>query len=147
MSPKLLAKFITRHLQKDDSYDASWLALALYTFRKGKYTQEMLAYICRYYEGGSRQMQEIMQAALRFDTDVLQLSERILLAAIFTQGIGGGQKEAYAYYVKYRKNSGLAHQYTDYIVYQYFVKTASGAGRSIHSAGAVSGRRAVQSSF
>ena len=67
-------------------------------------------------------MQEIMQAALRFDTDVLQLSERILLAAIFTQGIGGGQKEAYAYYVKYRKNSGLAHQYTDYIVYQYFVK-------------------------
>lgn len=122
VSPKLLAKFITRHLQKDDSYDASWLALALYTFRKGKYTQEMLAYICRYYEGGSRQMQEIMQAALRFDTDVLQLSERILLAAIFTQGIGGGQKEAYAYYVKYRKNSGIAHQYTDYIVYQYFVK-------------------------
>ena len=67
-------------------------------------------------------MQEIMQAALRFDTDLLQLSERILLAAIFTQGIGGGQKEAYAYYVKYRKNSRLAHQSTDYIVYQYFLK-------------------------
>ena len=122
VAPKLLAKFITRHLQKDDSYDAGWLALALYTFRKGKYTQEMLAYICHYYEGSSRQMQEIMQAALRFDTDVLQLSERILLAAIFTQGIGGGQKEAYAYYVKYRRNSALAHQYTDYMVYQYFVK-------------------------
>ena len=55
VSPKLLAKFITRHLQKDDSYDASWLALALHTFRKGKYTQEMLAYICRLIdEGGSR---------------------------------------------------------------------------------------------
>ena len=122
VAPKLLAKFITRHLQKDDSYDASWLALTLYTFQRGKYTQEMLAYICHYYEGSSRQMQEIMQAALRFDTDVLQLTERILLAAIFTQGIGGGQKEAYAYYVKYRRNSALAHQYTDYMVYQYFVK-------------------------
>ena len=122
VAPKLLAKFITRHLQKDDSYDAGWLALTLYTFRKGKYTQEMLTYICHYYEGSSRQMQEILQAALRFDTDVLQLSERILLAAIFTQGIGGGQKEAYAYYVKYHRNSELAHQYTDYMVYQYFVK-------------------------
>lgn len=122
VAPKLLAKFITRHLQKDDSYDAGWLALTLYTFWKGKYTQEMLTYICHYYEGSSRQMQEILQAALRFDTDVLQLSERILLAAIFTQGIGGGQKEAYAYYVKYHRNSELAHQYTDYMVYQYFVK-------------------------
>ncbi len=83
---KSLNRLIMRALDEQVEEDARWIALMYYTYKQGKYTPQLLEYLCQYYEGGISQMVQIFQDALALDVPALDVAERILTAAVFSHG-------------------------------------------------------------
>lgn len=120
--PKTLARMISRKLEKDDAFDDRMMALIHYTFRLGKYTQEMLQYLRRYFEGSLRQMRDIWQACVRFDLDASSLAERILQAYLFSHGYLAEIPDIFSYYLAHRRRESVVLLYMQSMAYRYFVK-------------------------
>ncbi|MBO4337098.1 MAG: hypothetical protein J5842_03405 [Lachnospiraceae bacterium] len=83
--PKSLNRLIRRGIERSSAEDPKYLALGYYTYRQGKFTQELLQYLCDYYEGGIKQMLQLFNDAAEFDVDVSAIAERILIASVFSQ--------------------------------------------------------------
>ena len=122
VSAKSLARLIGRVLEEEPSYDHRLSELIYHTFKLGKYTQEMLVYLCRYYEGTLKQMKEIWQACASFDVDASAISERILQAYLFSHGYLSGIAEVFDYYVEHRRRESVVKSYIYDMSYRYFVK-------------------------
>lgn len=122
VSPKLMARLIGRELAKPMEFDDRLMALIYYTFSQGKYTQEMLTYLCRYYEGSLKSMKDIFKACVAFDVDATSLAERILQAYLFSHGYLAEIGEVFEYYnCSDRKRSSVVRMYIRYMTAGYFI--------------------------
>lgn len=65
-------------------WDAPLLKMCGQVFEKGKYNEDMLEYLMRHAQTGSKKMLQIWQAAFGFGEDTLQLGERLLEQSLFT---------------------------------------------------------------
>ena len=117
-----LTKLIGRMLRKELGFDHRCMALVYHTFRLGKYTQEMLVYLCRYYEGTLKQMKEIWKACVNFEVDASAIAERILQVYLFSHGYLAGIADIFAYYVAHQRRGSVVKSYIYDITYRYFVK-------------------------
>jgi len=122
VSARSLTRLIGRILDKDDAYDYRLSELIYYTFTLGKYTQEMLLYLCRYYEGTLKQMKEIWRACISFEVDASAIAERILQSYLFSHGYLSGLAEVFDYYVAHRRRESVVKSYIYDMSYRYFVK-------------------------
>ena len=122
VSAKVLARLIGRTMENDPLFDGKLMAIIYYTFCLGKYTQDMLVYLCRYFEGSLKQMREVWKAAASFDVDASGIAERILQAYLFSHAYLAGIADVFDYYVSHRKRDSVVKGYINAMTYRYFVK-------------------------
>ncbi len=122
VSAKVLARLIVRILETEPLFDGRLSALVYYTFKLGKYTQDMLLYLCRYFEGSLKQMRDIWRAAAGFDVDASRIAERILQAYLFSRAYLAGIADVFEYYMSHRKRDSVVRCYLRAMAYRYFVK-------------------------
>ncbi len=120
--PRPLTRLIGRQLADGYEYDHRCLELVYHTFCLGKYTKEMLEYLCRYFEGSMKQMYEVWQACVDFDVDASKPAERILQAYLFSHGYLAGMEQVFAYYVAHQRRESVVKSYIYDMSYRYFVK-------------------------
>ena len=60
------------------------LGFAESTFMQGKYNDVLLIYLCKYYNGATKQMAKLWKAAGEFQIDTYDLEERILTQMLYT---------------------------------------------------------------
>ena len=117
-----LTRLIGRRLQESMEFDHRSMALIYHTFCLGKYTQEMLQYLCRYYEGTLKQMKEIWRACVNFEVDASAIAERILQCYLFTHGYLSGISDVFSYYAEHHRRESVVKSYIYDMTYRYFVK-------------------------
>lgn len=125
VSSKALTRLIGRNIPDvmEPGCNEKMLALIYHTFLEGKYTPEMLQYLCKHYWGSLRQMRDIYMAAVKFDIDAAEIAERIIQVALFDRGFIAQLEEIFAYYqqnAKQRRDS-IVRRYVLQLSYDYFV--------------------------
>ena len=97
---KILVRLLRVLLEESGMAENSLMtASALYAFQKGKYDDMVLAYLCRYYQGMTRNMRDIWKAARAFGMDCYELSERILVQMLYSGAFVGERMGIFLYYL------------------------------------------------
>ncbi len=102
---------VTEHGFEEDDF---LLGFAETVFRKGKYNDVVLIYLCKYYNGATKTMAKLWQAAGAFELDTYDLEERVLTHMLYTTeyvpdisrifdsyAAGGGEEELCLAYLSY----------------------------------------------
>ena len=119
---KLMLVASQRIQEMDYEADARLIRLCSDIFQHGKYNEQILRYLCRYYQGGIRQLEELMMAAWEFEVEVFSLEERFLTQLLFTEGYTDHMEQAFSDYFHAKGREMLIMAYLSYFSYQYFVR-------------------------
>ncbi len=123
VSAKVLTRLVVRLLGNVQGFDDRVMALIYYTFSREKYTQEMLQYLCRYFEGTLKQMRDIWKICVQFEVEAGALAERILQAYLYSHGYLPEMEEVFFYYYNaMQKRDRVINAYINDMTYRYFVK-------------------------
>lgn len=124
ISPKTLVRicdYKIRNLDGEDDY--ALVQMCHYVFDKGKYSEDMLSYLLRHFEGTSRQMKELWMAACNMQLNTEELERRILKQLLLCGGFLPGKEEIFNSYAAHMKNvDDLMRAYVEKSCYDYFVK-------------------------
>lgn len=98
---KPLVRLLNAQLQKI-SYcgDPVLVGAAQFVFRNGKYDGSILKYLSGTFQGGIREMKDIWKAAVDFDVDCCELSERMLVQMLYTGSFPEEKMDIFRYYLK-----------------------------------------------
>jgi hypothetical protein len=105
----------------DGEEDEFLTSLAGQAFYDGKYNDEMLAYLSRYYSGPTTDMRDLWKAAKSFGAETMELEERLLVQMLFADNL---LPEAAAIFESYYENGGrelVVLAYLSYRAHAYFV--------------------------
>lgn len=94
--------------------------IAKYAFDRGKYNENILRYLERYYQGTSRELRDIWFACDRFEVENCHIGERLLRQMLFS---GEFLKEEGLIFDRYLETEGkteTATRYLSHLSYQYF---------------------------
>lgn len=97
-------------------------AAAAYVFKRGKYNQAVLEYLCRYFTGMSKDMRDIWKTARDFGADCYYLSERMLLQMLYSGAYVGEKMDVFRYYVSQGAKQEVETVFLTQCSYDYFVK-------------------------
>lgn len=119
---KSLLRLCDRMLSRDTlSFDADILSICYTTFKGKKYDEYILTYLCNYYEGMTKELRDIWNAARDFGLNLHAISERLVVQMLFS-GAYVGEK---TYIFEAYKNSGSSPKielaYLCQNAYEYFV--------------------------
>ena len=115
-SAELLLRLLKRQIRKNDyAYDQSRYQLSRSLYRGGSYNATTLTYLCRYFNGGTQDMKELLGLAQKDGSKALvyDLPARLLAQMLFT-GDTEGLEEVFASYSK-------EPEYTDRIVTEAYL--------------------------
>ena len=119
---KAVARMCSRLIPCYDFIESeNMTVLAHMAFRKGKYDEDILRYLSRYFKGTVREMLEIWQACDRFEAGSYELCERLLLQMLFTGQHIPEETEVYRKYLEGSADEMLADAYLTHLAYQYFM--------------------------
>lgn len=117
---KLCTYMIEESGYKEDRY---LLSICERVFKRSRYNDVMLNYLCRYYQGPTKRMSAIFRIVSRLGTDMADLEERLLTQMMFT---GEFLENPIDIYNSYRSNGGagvVRDAYLAYFSYNSFVKS------------------------
>lgn len=120
ISPKRLVRLCSRLIAADE-VEEDLLELTYYVFSKGKYDENMLEYLTKYFYGPNGQMDEIWRAAKRFDVDTYEIGERILIQMLFTGCLLPDSGEIFEDYYKPGCKLEIVQAYLAFFSYYYVV--------------------------
>lgn len=98
------------------------LAAAWHVFRKGKYNSAILEYLCRYFEGLTKDMRDIWKAAGSFDVNCYELCEKILVQMLYSGAFVGEKTEIFRYYVSQGAKQEVEDAILTQCAHEYFVR-------------------------
>lgn len=120
---KRLMKLATRIVRKlEYDYSKNLLAICSYVFFKGKYDEVILEYLIRYYNGTTKELIEIWQAAKDFITETYTLDERLITQMMFARTYSAKLADVFEEYEQKGASTVIAMAYLSYNSYQAFVK-------------------------
>ena len=120
---KTLMKIVGRQIEETQFIkDENLLSLAYLCFKKGKYDTNILKYLVCYYEGMSKELRDIWQAAEAFDVESGELCQRCLEQVLFSGAYISDLLEIYKSYKKGYVDPDLEHSFLAQWAYDYFVK-------------------------
>ena len=97
------------------------LSLCHYVFSKGKYDDAILNYLIRYYEGSTREMFLLWQAARGFELETHDLEERLLLQMLFAESYIEDSFRVFNNYYKEVTNHTLILAFLSFYAYKYLL--------------------------
>ena len=101
-SRELLLELLKRQIRRTDyAFEESRYQLSLSLYRAGAYNPVTLTYLCRYFNGGTKEMRDLLSLAGARDSEALvhDLPARLLAQMLFT-GETEGLEEVFAAYLK-----------------------------------------------
>ncbi|MCR5255802.1 MAG: DUF5717 family protein [Acetatifactor sp.] len=123
VDPKVLVRLVgemilTRGMEPEEML----VAAAGYAFKKGKYNNTVLQYLCRYQEGCTKELRDLWKAAMSFDLDVYRFSEKLMSQMLVTGAYIGERIDIFKYYVNQGGNQIICNAFLVQCSYDYFVK-------------------------
>lgn len=122
ISGRKLAKYCSRKISEyDNEYDEQLVRACLCVFKKGKYNLEILKYLCRHFNGTTKDMIEVWKEAKEFGYSDREFEERIIAQMLFSRMQMGKIVDVYESYCLNGatlevKNAFLFFEAHDYIV-------------------------------
>lgn len=115
-------KTITDHSMSTDKTDNVLGNLCYYIFQRGKYNEDILRYLVKYFYGTTEEMFHIWKAATTFEIETLELDERILVQVLFSESYLVDTLAVFMDYYKKSYNYKIVRAYLSYSGYMYLVK-------------------------
>lgn len=100
------------------------LGFAESTFALGKYSDVMLIYLCKYYNGPTKRMAELWKAAGEFQIDTFDLEERILTQMLYTTDYTPYAQQIYDSYYAGGGRELICLAYLSYFAHAYLTQDA-----------------------
>lgn len=100
------------------------LGFAESTFLRGKYSEVLLIYLCKYYNGATKTMAELWRAAGAFGIDTFDLEERILTQMLYTTEYMPYTEQIYESYCAGGGRELVCMAYLSYFAHVYLVQDA-----------------------
>ncbi len=123
VDPKVLVRLMSRMIREEvHTDDERLLMLSNAVFRRGKYDETLLQFLCDNYQGSLREMRDIWTAACGFGTDSHLLEERILTQMLFSRSFVGEKDRIFRHYVEDDGREKVIGAYLDFSAYEYLVK-------------------------
>ncbi|MBQ4067804.1 MAG: hypothetical protein IJC76_00990 [Lachnospiraceae bacterium] len=123
LGSRKLVKFVTRYLYMvNDAEDGFITDVAGYAFSKGKYNENVLEYLCRYYNSTTKEMIELWKTAKNFSFESRELEERLIAQILFGKSKIGYLVKLYDSYLSKGETEVVKKAYYFYVAYMYFVK-------------------------
>lgn len=123
VEPKTLVRLADRMLDRDGKVKNDVLTYILMgAFERGKYDDEGLAYLAKYYEGPIKILRNIWKAASNFYTDTYEICERMILQTLATGAYIGEEAVVLKQYVEGGAKVDIEMRYLTYFAHEYFVK-------------------------
>ena len=123
ISSRKLVKFVSRYITMvSDEEDRFIIDVAGYAFRKGKYNENVLEYLCKYYNGTTKEMIELWKDAKNFAFESRELEERLIAQILFGKSKIGYLIKLYDSYLLKCAGEMIKKAYFFYVAYMYFVK-------------------------
>lgn len=122
MDAKRLLQISSEFFAEQKTEDTSLIKLAWYIFNAGKFDENILRYMCSFYNGSIESMIELWKAAAGFGIDVKYLEERIIAQMLFSEEIvPEGYSVFYSFY-EHDSNRKLTSAFIKMLSYKYLVK-------------------------
>lgn len=120
---KIIVKLCSRLLALQGmEEDAVMTSLGFMAFRAGKYDEGMLTYLCKYFDGTSKEMRDVFKAAESFGVDTYELSERILRKLLYSGAHVGEKTAIFKKYISGGGRTDVELSFLAQSAYDYFVK-------------------------
>lgn len=97
------------------------LSICYYVYTQNKYDDGILAYLVSYYNGTTRDMFKLWQAAKAFEIPTVKLSERLLIQMLFSESYLENSFEVFLSYYKDVTNHILVRAFLNFHAYKYLV--------------------------
>ena len=119
---KTLVKLCSRLLDEDEmAQDAVMLGVLRYVVKKGKYDENVLNYLIRYFAGSIKDMRDIWKIAEDFGMDTYALCERMILQMLYTGAHVGEKIDIFRTYAKAGGNETLMAAFVSQCCYDYAI--------------------------
>lgn len=120
---KIIVRLCSRLMALDGmAEDEVLTALSFMAFRAGKYDENLLTYLCRFFRGTSKEMRDVWKAAESFGIDDYDLCERILVQTLYTGAHIGEKAAIFRRYISGGAKSTVETAFLAQCSYDYFVK-------------------------
>ncbi len=120
---KTLGRLVSVLMEKGQMQETPILtAAALRVFAKGKYDNTILNYLTMYYRGSTKLMRDIWKAGQEQETDILALSEFLLVQMLYTGAYVGERMEIFHYYISKGAAPGVEEAFLAQCAYDCFVR-------------------------
>ncbi len=123
MDAKVLLQLCSRLLDAEQMQeDPVMTGVLCYVVRKGKYDENVLDYLIRYYSGSIKDMRDVWQTAESFGVNTYELCERMLEQMLYTGAHVGDKIAIFRTYSKEMGNENLRMAFLSQCCYDYVVK-------------------------
>ena len=122
IDPRKLLKYCSRNITEDMEYDEDILEYANYAFICGKYNESILRYLCKYYNGSTKDMIEVWRVSKEFDFESRDMEERLIAQMLFARTLISSISVVYDSYYKKGSMEMLRNAYLNYLSNRYFVR-------------------------
>ncbi len=123
IEPRRIMRFVSRASEEIDFEKIELVVdMAAYAFKRGKYDENVLRYLDRYFYGTTKDMLEVWKAAKAFAYEPRNLEERLIAQMLFTGSYSGKIGKVYASYYEKGPIEKIKKAYLISKCYEYFVK-------------------------
>lgn len=122
VQPGILLRLCSRLLERRDfEEDEGLIELCSYVYRRGKYDQNILAYMASYYNADTKELRQLYKTVESFGVEGYVLLERLLVQILFTGAFCSEGKELFDKYVHSNGSTTVMKAFLANASYDYFV--------------------------
>lgn len=115
---------IAGHRIEETGYqeDEKLIGLCRDIFKRGKYNEPVLGYLCRYFQGNIRELERLWLSAREFELDTYGLEERYLVQLLYSESYTESMEQIFQSYYDAMGQDLIIMAYLSYFSYQNFVR-------------------------
>ncbi len=124
LEPKMLVKLCSRILDRQEEWeeDPQFTGMLYYVLKHGKYDDNILLYLIKYFEGSIKDMRDIWKAAEDFGVDHYSLSERMIVQMLYTGAYVGEKAGIFKSYLQGGGNEIIMGAFLSQCCFDYVIK-------------------------
>jgi hypothetical protein len=122
VDPKTILRLCSRMIDRQQyAAEPAEVEIAYFAFSNGKYDEQLLTYLVKYFEGTIKEERNVWKAAESFGLDTYILCERMLLQMLYTGSYVGEKVDIFKQYVRMGANTDIEVAFLTQGAYDSFV--------------------------
>lgn len=123
LDARRVLKYCSRVIKNyEDIFDFNMVKYCNYAFSRGKYNENTLSYLTKYYNGTTKEMLELWRISRDYSYESRELEERIISQILFSRTHIGSMVTVYESYYKKGVMEEIKKAYLFFMSNQYFIK-------------------------